>query len=311
MNFYDALVAQAKPVVVEPSETSYFSAPGTGLDPRLFRSGKLIPAVRSSILRILFDQLRIYFANPEAYSHVWLAGSGVSYQWTAARNPADLDCLIGIDYQMFRQINQKYKGFSDKEIAATINEHLREHVQPMTTNFLGNYELTFYVNVQSNIKSIKPYAAYSLTNDDWTVQPEIKAPPSNKGWEAKVSKDKSMALDILNRYSTALSSIGSATTDVARRNAESALQLAVQQGAALFDDMHHGRTYAFSPGGQGYADIHNYRWQSGKSAGIVQALKKLKDVSTKSRKEFESQTYGMELPDADTLVRRALGYYNN
>jgi hypothetical protein len=181
----------------------------------------------------------------------------------------------------------------------------------MTTNFLGTYELTFYVNVQSNIKSIKPYAAYSVTNDDWTVQPEIKGPPSNKGWEMKAAKDKSMALDVLERYSAALTSIGSATTDVARRNAESALQLAVQQGAALFDDLHHGRTYAFSQGGQGYGDIHNYRWQAGKSAGIVQALKKLKDVSTKSRKEFESETYGMELPDADTLVRRALGYYNN
>lgn len=300
-------MAQAQPISVEPSETSYFSPPGIGLDPRLFRNSKIIPAVRSSILRILFDHLRTQFLNPESYSHVWLAGSAVSYQWTAARKPADLDCLIGINYQMFRQLNPHYKGYSDKEISALFNDFFRSEVHQDTNNFLGTYELTFYVNVESNIKSIKPYAAYSLTNDDWDVQPEIKGAPVNKAWELKASKDKSMALEILDRYTAALNAVGSATTDTARRNAESALQQAVQQGSALFEDLHHGRTYAFSQSGQGYADIHNYRWQAGKASGIVQALKKLKDVSSKSRKEFEAQTYGMELPDASTLIRRALG----
>lgn len=307
MDFYQALVAQAKPVLVEPSETSYFSQPGTGLDPRLFRSGKLIPAVRSSILRILFDHLRIYFRSPESYCHVWLAGSAVSYQWTAARKPADLDTLIGVNYLLFRQANPEYKAYSDRDIAELFNEHFRAHLHPTTSNFLDAYELTFYVNVRSDIKSIKPYAAYSLTNDDWTVQPEIKAPPHMKAWDSKVAKDKSLAEDILARYSTALTAIGSATTDTARRNAEASLKLAVDQGAALFEDIHQGRKYAFSPSGQGYADINNYRWQAGKSSGIVQALKKLKDVSSKSRKQFEAETYGMELPDASTLIRRALG----
>jgi len=307
MNFYDVLVAQAKPVDVEPSETSYFSPPGAGLDPRLFRDGKLVPAIRSSIFRILFDHLRIYFVNPESYCHIWLAGSAVSYQWTAARKPADLDCLIGVDYQRFRQANLEYKGYSDKEIASLFNEHFREHLHPKTNNFLNAFELTFYVNVQSNILNIKPYAAYSLTSDDWTVQPEIKAPPSNKAWEQKVEKDKSITMEILSRYSSALTAIGSATTDTARRNAESSLKLAVDQGAALFDDIHTGRKYAFSPFGAGYGDVHNYRWQAGKSSGIIQALKKLKEVSSQSRKQFEQQTYGMELPDANTLIRRALG----
>jgi hypothetical protein len=36
------------------------------------------------------------------------------------------------------------------------------------------------------------------------------------------------------------------------------------------------------------------------------ALKALKDVSTKTRREFESQTYGVELPDASVLIRRAV-----
>ncbi len=308
MNYYDALVRQAEPVKLEPSETSYFSTPGAGLDPRLFRNGKIVPHIRSLILRILFDHLKQSYYNPEAFAHVWLAGSAVSYQWTAARKPADLDCLIGINYLGFRQSNSKYKGLSDKEISQMFNEGFQT-LHQSTSNFLDVFELTFYVNVQSDIRSIKPYAAYSLTNDDWTVMPEVRGVPQNQIWNRKVEQDKSMAVDILSRYSDALTSIGSATTDVARRNAEAALKLAVEQGAALFEDIHHGRKYAFSASGQGYADVYNYRWQAGKASGVVQALKQLKEISTKSRKEFEAQTYGMELPSTSTLIRRAATHY--
>jgi hypothetical protein len=307
MDFYSALVAQATPVQVEPSESSYFSNPGVGLDPRLFRDNKLVPHVRSSILRILFENLKTQYSNPDVWCHVWLAGSAVSYQWTAARNPADLDCLIGINYLRFRQSNQQYKALSDQQIADMLNAGFREELHPNTNNFLGVYELTFYVNVRSDIKTIKPYAAYSLTEDDWTVSPEVKKPPVRKEWDLKTDRDLSITEEILSRYSKALSDISAATTDTARRNAESALQLAVQQGAALFEDIHEGRKAAFSPAGQGYSDIANYRWQAGKQSGTVQALRKLKDIATKSRKDYETLTYGMELPDANTLIRRALG----
>lgn len=307
MNIFDALVAQATPVEVSPSDTSYFSPNSAGLDPRLFREGKLIPAVRSGVLRLLFDHLKIHYYSPEAYTHVWLAGSAVSYQWTAARTPADLDCLIGINYLAFRQSNPEYKALSDKQIADMFNADFREALHPVSANFLDVYELTFYANVKADILSIKPYAAYSLTLDDWTVQPELRRPQLNKLWDRKVAQDTSLATDILSRYSKALTAIGSASTDTARRNAEATLQHAVQQGAALFEDLHYGRHSAFSREGLGYADIANHRWQAGKAAGTVQALKKLKDISTKSRKEFESATYGMVLPDTNTLVRRALG----
>jgi hypothetical protein len=306
MDYYKALVQQARPVSVEPSETSYFSAPSAGLDPRLFRNGKIVPAIRSAILRILFTHLKTKYNSPEAYAHVWLAGSAVSYQWSAARKPADLDCLIGINYIRFRQSNPEYRGLSDKEIAQTLNEGFSSALNTANTNFMDSFELTFYVNVQSDIRSIKPYAAYSLTNDDWTVTPEIKGAPSNKLWERKVAQDTSMATEILSRYSDALTKIGSATTDVARRNAEAALKLAVEQGAALFEDIHRGRKYAFQPGGQGYSDVHNYRWQAGKAAGTIQALKALKEIEKQSKKVFEAATYGQELPNTDTLVRRAL-----
>lgn len=306
MNYYDALVAQATPVEVVPSETSYFSNPGVGLDPRLFRDNKMVPAVRSAVMRILNEHLRKHYYSPEAYLHVWLAGSAVSYQWSAARNPADLDCLIGVNYLLFRQANPQFKALSDQQIADMFNEDFRKELHPITENFLEAYELTFYVNVKSDIKSIKPYAAYSLTNDDWTVSPELRKAPVNKVWDQTVARDTSFTMQILDRYTEALNTIGMASTDSARRNAEAALKLAVDQGAALFDMIHQARKTAFSPSGQGYSDVANYRWQSGKSAGTVQALKQLKDLSSKSKKEFETATYGMELPDANTLVRRAL-----
>lgn len=307
MDFYETLARQAEPVSLEPSETSYFSAPGAGLDPRLFRDGKIIPSVRSSIIRILFEHLSNHYYSPEAYTTVWLAGSGVSYQWSAARLPADLDCLVGINYLMFRQSNPQYKALSDKQIADMFNDDFRKSLHPLTNNFLGAYELTFYVNVKSDIRQIKPYAAYSLTNDDWTVTPETKAPPRNKAIEQRVAKDTSLTSDILSRYSSALTAITGATNNTARRNAEAALKLAVEQGVALFDEIHKGRSYAFSPSGAGYMDPSNYRWQAGKEAGTIQALRKLKDISLKGKKEFEAQTYGMELPDVNTLIRRAIG----
>ena len=299
MSLYEA-------VTVEPSETSYFSNPQAGLDPRLFRDNQMVGSVRDGILRILFEHLRNNYYNPEAYIHAWLAGSGVSFQWAANRSPADLDCLVGVDYIRFRQSNTKYAGFSDREIADMFNENFREDLHPQTEEFMGSFELTFYVNVQTDIRNIKPYAAYSLTDDDWTVEPQNLTVTVGRDWERKVTRDENMAVEILTRYSEALSKIGTATTDAARRNAEAALKLSIEQGAALFEDIHHGRKAAFSQSGQGYLDYSNYRWQAGKSSGVVQALKQLKDLSKKTRQEFESQTYGMELPDARVLIRRAI-----
>ena len=134
MDIYSTLATNATPVELEPSESSYFSIPAGALDPRLFRDSKLIPHVRSAILRILFDHLKAYYQNPESFATVWLAGSAVSYQWSAARTPADLDCLIGINYLKFRQSNQQYKGLSDQEIASMLNDYFRTELHPVTSN---------------------------------------------------------------------------------------------------------------------------------------------------------------------------------
>jgi len=306
MDIYEAFVSKAIPISVEPEQTSYFSREAPGLDPRLFYGATMVPSVRSSILRILFEHLGQQYSSPETYIHVWLAGSGVSHQWTAARTPADLDCLVGVNYLLFRSSNQQYKALSDKQISAMLNQDFRD-LNKTTANFLDSFELTFYANVNADIKAIKPYAAYSVTNDDWTVRPEIKGQPKNKAGELKAAKDVSMANEIIDRYTKALTSIQSSKNDVARRNAEAALKLAVEQGASLFEEIHDNRKMAFSPSGQGYLDIHNYRWQAGKSSGAIRALRKLKDIKDQGKASFETATYGMELPNPDVLIRRAIG----
>lgn len=305
MNYYETLARSAQPVNVEQGETSYFSKPNEGLDPRLFRNGNLLPAVREAILTLLVNHLQLGYNEPSAWATAYLAGSGVSYQWSAHREPADLDCLVSVDYIQFRQSNQEYKGWSDKEIASEINQGFRNELHPRTDNFMSAYELTFYVNVNPNITEIKPYAAYSVTDDTWVVPPTKEQANVRPEWVVAVERDRAMATEVIKRYATALDQVKNAKNDAMRINAEAHLANAVHQGSALYEDLHSSRSSAFSPGGQGYEDFANYRWQSGKQTGVVHAMKKLRQVSDEASSRFSKETYGIELPDAATLLRRA------
>jgi hypothetical protein len=296
-------------VNVSGSETSYFSAPEGSLDPSLFEGIQLKSWVRNAINSILLNYLSEKYMHSEYWVHAWLAGSGVSYQWSASRHPGDLDCLLGVDYVEFRKANPAYVGLSDVEISKQLNEEFRTDVMPHTADWEG-YELTFYVNPgATDIRVINPYAAYDLTHDDWTVFPDKGAhAPANSAWSEAVNRDHKHALETVTRYSQALTDLRNAPNDAARRNAETRLHMAVDMGSALFDEIHEGRRRAFSTTGEGYSDFHNYRWQSGKRLGTVPALKTLKEYQTTSKENINKQTYGIELPDTDTLIRRAATY---
>lgn len=286
-----------------PGATSYFSKPSDSLDPKLFGDGDiLVSSIREEILDILFDYLGTRYVAPHKWTQAWLAGSGVSYQWRADRQPGDLDCLIGIDYIVFRQNNQDYVGASDLEISKMFNEDFSNDLMPSTSNWHG-YELTFYVNPQTDIRDINPYAAYDLINDEWTVPPaKDVSPPYSRMWEEKVRNDATMANEIVKRYGTAKTILNAASNPASRINAETDLKNARAQAAALFDEIHSGRKIAFSKVGAGYADFHNYRWQSGKRSGIIQLLKNIKE----STKNDDVEKYGVELPSSDTLIRRVV-----
>jgi len=291
--------------MLEPTETSYFNKPSVGLDPRLFRDGNLQGSVRSAVLQLLFNNLNGKYIGAESWSHVWLAGSGVSYQWAANRDPGDLDCLIGIDYPRFRQSNTRFIGLSNSEIASMLNENFREDLHPITDRFLGTFELTFYVNVRSDIKEIKPYAAYSVTDDDWTVAPNMDAVQSNPAWLNAVENDRLAAISILSKYVTAKNKYEQASNDAIKANARSEMRMAMSQGSTLYESVHSARSEAFSPAGEGYSDFSNYRWQAGKQSGVIQSLRSLKKEMDAEDEALNKSKYGVDLPDANTLIRRA------
>lgn len=287
--------------------TSYFSEPESRLDPELFDGRQLKGWVRNGINEILFNFLNHEYRHPELWAHAWLAGSGVSYQWSASRNPGDLDCLIGLNYVQFRKANPEYSYMGDKEVGDMMNELFKESLQPKTEDWHG-YELTFYVNPgATDIRTINPYAAYSLKYDEWTVPPDpTQRPPKNDEWDTVAEADARMTESISTRYTQAIQDMKMARDLPSRRNAEVRKEAAEQQGVALWDEIHHNRRMAFSMDGAGYYDFHNYRWQAAKRSGAHQVLRGIKNRVIEEA--GETNVYGTELPDTDTLIRRAATY---
>ena len=304
----DGLDRVVGPVSLEGSATSYFSAPEQELDPELFSGTHLKGWVRNGLLHILFDFLTETYRHPDLWTTVWIAGSGVSYQWSAAREPGDLDVLIGIDYVQFRKAHPEYMGLGDTEISKMLNEDFRNDLQPDTENWNG-YEVTFYVNPgATDIRTIRPYAAYDLTHNEWTVFPEKNTAPKQPVWDTMAERDHTMAIEIISRYSKALTDMQGAQNDASRRNAEFRLQQSLSQASMLFEDIHSSRRLAFSQQGAGYSDFYNYRWQAGKKLGTVPALRRLHEYLDMYKTQQAHETYGIELPDTQTLIRRAATY---
>ena len=288
--------------------TSYFSKPADTLDPKLFQGRVLKASIRNGIMSLIKDFLNESYRHSEMWAHPWLAGSGVSYQWQAAREPADLDCLIGIDFIRFKKANPEFSGLTNKEISSQLNEEFHDSLQKKTEDWNG-FELTFYALATDDIKSIKPYAAYDLMYDEWSVVPDPNAaPPTVPEWDEVVGIDENKTNNINTRFETALQDLRWATAMPARRNAEVRLDSAAAQGGALFDEIHNNRSQAFSDVGEGYSDFHNYRWQAGKRSGTVQKLKSMKKYLIDNSRTGARSSYGVELPDADTLIRRAAIY---
>lgn len=301
MSMWDQL---AEPIT--GSATSYFSDPSDTLDPKLFEGRHLKPSIRNGLLSLVFDFLSERYTQPDTWCRVWLAGSGASFQWAAQRDPGDLDVLLGVDYINFRRAHPRFSGLSDREISAMLNEEFYNDLQPEIAHW-NDYEVTVYSNPgATDITVIKPYAAYDVTHDEWTVYPKHDTVPHNPKAEAKAKKDYDLASDIVTRYSQAQASVHTAANDPARRSAEFRLRQALAQASSLYEDIHEGRKIAFSPSGEGYADFHNYRWQAGKRLGTVQALKKMHQYLRGIEESEVEHTYGVELPDTATLIRRAI-----
>lgn len=308
MSIYDRIREHAAHVEVLPESTSYYSDVEDHLDPKLFVGDHIKPNVRQDLLSLIYGYWAHEFANAETWSKVWIAGSGVSYQWSAARDPGDLDVLIGVDFVGFRRNNPDYAGLGDHELASMMNSGLRLGLASRTKNWNG-YEVTWYVNDEAaDIRDINPYAAYSLTDNDWTVRPDPHAhAPTNPAWDTLVAKDTARAMDIVARYDAAVDTLSGVNNPGLQLNAAITVRTLAQLGAQMFDEIHLGRHAAFAPGGSGYGDWHNFRWQAGKASGAIQALKRIKDDLGEAWDEDQHDLYGSSLPDAhDSLVASAI-----
>lgn len=287
--------------------TSSLDVPAAAsLDPVLFDGLHLRPEVRANLLNTVQDYLGYYYLGVDDWLNVWIAGSGASYRWHAAVGLKDLDVLLGVRAANFRQMNPKFNQMGDTEIAQHLNEQMRAELWPSTARWMGDYEVTWYVNPGAwDIRSINPYAAYDLNRDEWTVPPSPREPNIAPEWEQAAYRHHNAAQVAVERYTQSLDAISAATNPAHRVNAERMFQHAVGQAVNLLDVVHHNRRNAFSRTGAGYDDYHNYIWQAGKKSGWIPALREIKDYHEAASQEAYTQTYGVELPDTNTLIRRA------
>lgn len=301
--YEDALArrAAAGSVLSMAGGSGYFAGRANGLDPALFEHGDhLRPEVRAHILRTLYQFWVKHYAYPQTWSTVWIAGSGITTAWNADREaggaPGDLDCLIGVDYPAFFRRETAYTGNSEITLASMFNQELHDELWPSTAETVLNgsrYELTYYVNPGgSDIRQINPYAAYNVSDDTWTVHPVEVPKGFNDSYfgnadRQQVQYDQQEAITLISSYNHAMSSLANEVSgSPAWVNKASALHDIVRRGTALFDSIHDGRHVAFAPGGQGYFDPANYRWQAGKGNGTVPAMRKFKQLDQAAHKDI-------------------------
>jgi hypothetical protein len=303
VSIYEAYARYAKGAGLLDEPTSYFSPVEADLDPKLFSPKQILhPSIRTGVLSLLYGFWRSRYNDAESWSDVYLAGSGVSYQWSAARSPGDLDTLITVDWTGFRQANQDYRYLGDEELRETLNHEMQRELWPTTKNWHG-FETTFYINQGSDIASIHPYAAYDVTHNSWAVVPNpVPAPNAHPMWAQAVEQDLAVAQDIIDTYNQALAEVSSTTVPGHRLNAEITLRTQARKGAMLFDSIHAGRHIAYGPGGVGFNAFEEYRYKSAKGHGILAAFREMKEELISAGLEDEEGTYGVHLPDPRELL---------
>lgn len=292
-----------QPVGITAGASSFYVEPAPTLDPHIFTGERMDPGIRGELLGMVRGFLGQRYMGAETWLKVWLAGSGASFRWHAAQGMKDLDILLGIDFVGFRLSNRNWSSVGDREIAKHINEELRRDL--WTKGWHDDYEVTFYVNQASDIRDIKPYAAYDLVQDGWTVPPTKDAPVVPKEYETAVGMYHQRAQEAVARYSSGLSELQGAQNSAARASAEARFRMAVSQASDLFEQIHQMRRTSFADDGGGYTDWGNYLWQTGKQHGWLPALRQIKEYAEETSKNIQRETYGMELPDSDVLLRRA------
>ncbi len=322
-SYLSSAAASTPDVSLSGGASGYFSPPSPELDPDLFAGDKIKPEVRNQLLNELYDYLQssMNLGYVDTWLTVWVAGSGVSYQWDADRGNGDLDVLFGVDWTTFLQHNTGFAAFSESDFAALINEQLKRDVWPKTAALtFGNkvFEVTYFLSPGSGdhiADSIHPYAAYNLTTDEWTVRPpKLPGDPRTlypAEWFTAAQGDTRAAQELSARYTGSLAQLQASTPgSPGWHNAGATLNLLTSQAAALFSDIHAGRREAFSGQGNGYGDYHNFRWQVAKQSGAVKSLHAITQVGVEALQDEQRATWGQIIDPAEVVLRRAAMAHN-
>lgn len=326
LRYEDFLHQQAMTAAGEPTfegHSGYFAAPGTDYDPRLFPpgGGRLHPHVRKFILKALYDFWGQRYNQPERWSTVWIAGSGVSRQWGAERGGVgDLDVLIGVNFSKFRKFNPDFVGFPEPMMAAQFNKEMHDELWPSTAEHAfkageAPFEVTYYVNPGGeDIRDINPYAAYNVSDDEWTVAP-VELPEDwdpytyfPASWWESARARMEHGRSLVERYHHHARQVGAMQAGTPGWvNASRQLKLAAEQAVDFYEEIHTGRKAAFAGGGKGYFDPHNAIWQYGKQTGVIDALRKISAAHSRAKKSASTEMYGDAMTSADeAMVRAAL-----
>jgi hypothetical protein len=258
--------------------TKRLFGPTYGLDRRLFEGEHLKGDVRRYILETLADFWKgPYGVDWDEWARVYLAGSEAS-EWTSPNLEGnnDFDVLIGVDYEKFRghmSRTDPSQLMTNAEITDRFNEQFKKlnaqtaHVTfPVDGVMVGPFENTWYCNADSyDIRRIKPYAAYNVSEDEWAVKP-----PHLPSWDiSKFPEGPALVAECraVAAYVRAILNLPE--------------PYRTQQGYALWHHLHSDRSRAFSENGEGWYDPGNVieKWldQSGLWEKLVQIMVKVRN----------------------------------
>lgn len=294
--------------------SSYFTPTRSDLDPALFAVGtyqpdRLRPDVRHETLTRLYRfWAQKHYRDPLSWSRVWFAGSGVTGLWASSREapgvPGDLDTLIGVDFPAFFRDNPQFAGTPDEDMAEHFNDEFRDGLDKDTAHIVYGgkvFEQTWYVNPGgADIRAINAYAAYDVSGDRWTIRPgtlgrRYEEFPAQ--WRQQVERERGEARKIINEWVGLRRLYRLNQGNPIATTLLSSLHDVTRRAANLFDSIHLDRKKAFNPGGQGYDDYFNFRWQAHKLFGTGPALHTLKSVDVEAHRDASARCYGGPILD--------------
>ena len=224
-----------------------FGEAKTTFDPRLFLGDTMKPEVRDWVMARIGKIWYIEYHGWQRWARIYLAGSEATYWW----GNNDLDILIGIEHDRFREDNHEFRKMADEDIDHMLTQEFREHYNDEDAHVPFDpkdelWHLTAYVNPGSwDIRDIKPYGAYEILSGQWYVRPpDVPQDWNAKYWDESTWDHFEMMLGLINSV---------------RRLHEPDR---TRQGAMLYEALHADRSRAFSANGYGWTDPGNVVWKA-------------------------------------------------